>query len=97
MSSVNQYEGLAFADVHRDVLHLFPATPSRVLDIGAGTGRDAAAFANPRPHRRGRRADARIAGARPTAAWQSGDRLDRRLALPDLDKVHRAAASASIS
>jgi SAM-dependent methyltransferase len=36
---------MAFADVHRQVLHLIPATASRVLDIGAGTGRDAAGFA----------------------------------------------------
>jgi SAM-dependent methyltransferase len=40
-----QYETLRFADVHREVLHLFPAAPSRVLDIGAGAGRDAAALA----------------------------------------------------
>lgn len=42
---VERYEGLRFADLHRAVLHLFPAAPCRVLDIGAGTGRDAAAFA----------------------------------------------------
>ena len=42
---VKQYEGLTFADVHRDTLHLIPKTPGRVLDIGAGTGRDAAALA----------------------------------------------------
>ncbi len=42
---VKQYESLAFADVHRHVMHLFPTTPSRVIDIGAGTGRDAAGFA----------------------------------------------------
>ena len=41
---VKQYESLAFADVHRHFLHLFPSTPSRVIDIGAGTGRDAAGF-----------------------------------------------------
>jgi protein-L-isoaspartate O-methyltransferase len=40
-----QYESVTFADVHRDVMHLFPATPCRVLDIGAGSGRDAAALA----------------------------------------------------
>jgi SAM-dependent methyltransferase len=39
------YEGLAFADVHKPVLHLIPLAASRILDIGAGTGRDAAAFA----------------------------------------------------
>jgi SAM-dependent methyltransferase len=40
-----QYESLSFAKVHRHVLHLFPAPPSRILDVGAGTGRDAAALA----------------------------------------------------
>ncbi|WP_328323950.1 MULTISPECIES: class I SAM-dependent methyltransferase [unclassified Streptomyces] len=42
---VEQYESVSFADVHRDVLHLFPSRPSVVLDIGAGSGRDAAALA----------------------------------------------------
>jgi SAM-dependent methyltransferase len=40
-----QYESITFADLHRDVLHLFPPPPSRILDIGAGSGRDAAALA----------------------------------------------------
>lgn len=39
-----QYESITFADVHRDVMHLFPTRPSRVLDVGAGSGRDAAAL-----------------------------------------------------
>jgi SAM-dependent methyltransferase len=39
------YESLTFAGVQREVLHLIPSKPSRVLDIGAGTGRDAAALA----------------------------------------------------
>jgi protein-L-isoaspartate O-methyltransferase len=38
-------ESLAFADVHRVVLHLVPQAGARILDIGSGTGRDAAAFA----------------------------------------------------
>lgn len=42
---ITQYEALRFEDIHRPVLHLFPAPPARVLDIGAGTGRDAAALA----------------------------------------------------
>jgi len=42
---VKQYESLVFADIHQKVLQLIPATASRVLDIGAGTGRDAAGFA----------------------------------------------------
>ncbi|MFK4445590.1 SAM-dependent methyltransferase [Caballeronia udeis] len=39
------YESISFEDVHRDVLHLFPNQPGHVLDIGAGSGRDAAALA----------------------------------------------------
>ncbi len=38
-------ESLAFADVHRVVLHLIPQAGARILDIGSGTGRDAAVFA----------------------------------------------------
>jgi SAM-dependent methyltransferase len=41
-----QYESIPAADAHRAVLHLIPATPVRVLDIGSGTGRDAAWFAS---------------------------------------------------
>ncbi|GAA0701593.1 hypothetical protein GCM10010193_65530 [Kitasatospora atroaurantiaca] len=40
-----QYESVTFEKVHREVLHLFPEAPARVLDLGAGTGRDAAALA----------------------------------------------------
>ncbi len=39
------YEAIPATDAHRAVLHLIPTTPSRVLDIGSGTGRDAAWFA----------------------------------------------------
>jgi SAM-dependent methyltransferase len=42
---VRQYESLSFTATHQMVLHLVPAVPCRVLDIGAGTGRDAAGFA----------------------------------------------------
>ena len=38
---VEQYESRTFADVHKSILHLIPTTPCRVLDVGAGTGRDA--------------------------------------------------------
>ena len=38
-------ESVPAAENHRHVLHLVPNTPSRVLDIGSGTGRDAAWFA----------------------------------------------------
>jgi SAM-dependent methyltransferase len=40
-----QYESVRFVDVHGPVLHLPPTVPSDVLDIGVGTGRDAAALA----------------------------------------------------
>jgi SAM-dependent methyltransferase len=40
-----QYESVRFVDLHGPVLHLLPTVPSDVLDIGAGTGRDAAALA----------------------------------------------------
>ena len=42
---VAQYEDVRFADAHRQVFHLIPTAPCRVLDIGSGTGRDAAALA----------------------------------------------------
>jgi SAM-dependent methyltransferase len=84
---VEQYESLAFADVHRHMLHLFPTTPSRVIDIGAGTGRDAAAFAGmghtvtavePTPELRS--AARRLHGHLPIT-WIDDS-------LPDLDGVH---------
>lgn len=40
-----QYESVTFEAVHRDVIHLFPRSEADVLDIGAGSGRDAAALA----------------------------------------------------
>jgi SAM-dependent methyltransferase len=41
-----RYESIPTADAHRAVLHLIPTAPSRILDIGSGTGRDAAWFAS---------------------------------------------------
>jgi len=40
-----RYEGVAFEDVHAELLPWLPPAPSRVVDIGAGSGRDAAALA----------------------------------------------------
>ncbi len=40
-----RYESFQFADIHSSILHLIPTSASRTLDIGSGTGRDAAAFA----------------------------------------------------
>jgi SAM-dependent methyltransferase len=59
---VKQYEGIAFTDVHAQVMHLIPVIASRVLDIGAGTGRDAAGFAAMGHH---------VVAVEPTAALRS--------------------------
>ncbi|WP_439598344.1 class I SAM-dependent methyltransferase [Falsiroseomonas sp.] len=42
---LQQYESIDFATLHAAFLDLIPPAPARVLDIGAGTGRDAAALA----------------------------------------------------
>lgn len=42
---LQRYERMAFEEAHRDVFDLIPPSPIDVLDIGAGTGRDAAWFA----------------------------------------------------
>lgn len=39
------YESVSFEVVHEALLDLLPDAPARVLDVGAGTGRDAAALA----------------------------------------------------
>jgi SAM-dependent methyltransferase len=44
-SLITQYESITFEQVHGPVLRFFPKAPARALDIGAGTGRDAAALA----------------------------------------------------
>jgi len=36
---------VAFSELYKDLQHLFPAPAARILDIGSGTGRDAAALA----------------------------------------------------
>ena len=40
------YDKITAEEVHRKVLHLIPKPSARLLDIGAGTGRDAAYFAS---------------------------------------------------
>ncbi|MFD5633666.1 class I SAM-dependent methyltransferase [Streptomyces sp. NPDC127077] len=40
-----RYESVSFKDVHKAVLDLLPPIPAKALDVGAGTGRDAAALA----------------------------------------------------
>ncbi|RZL61165.1 MAG: class I SAM-dependent methyltransferase [Variovorax sp.] len=74
---VTAYESITFEDVHRDVIHLFPAAPSRVLDVGAGTGRDAAALA-----RRGHH----VVAVEPTPGLRSaGERLHAALPITWID------------
>ncbi len=40
-----QYESFTFEALHKDVIPLFPKNAKKALDIGAGTGRDAAGLA----------------------------------------------------
>lgn len=42
---IARYDMFDCAELYASVIDLFPTTPARVLDIGAGTGRDAAWFA----------------------------------------------------
>jgi SAM-dependent methyltransferase len=84
---VKHYEGVTFTEVHRQTLDLMPTPPSRVLDVGAGTGRDAAALAA---------LGHSVVAVEPTPELRAhGQRLhgDAAItwiddALPDLDKVH---------
>lgn len=84
---VKQYESIPFAHVHRHMMYLFPTKPSHVIDIGAGTGRDAAGFAElghavtavePTPELR---AEAERLHRHPAITWIDDS-------LPDLDRVH---------
>jgi len=43
---VERYDSTPFVEKHRAVLDLLPTRPGRVLDIGAGTGSDAAWLAD---------------------------------------------------
>ncbi|MGD9638063.1 MAG: class I SAM-dependent methyltransferase [Alphaproteobacteria bacterium] len=40
-----QYESLKFEDIHQDILAIIPPKGTKILDVGAGSGRDAAWFA----------------------------------------------------
>jgi SAM-dependent methyltransferase len=42
---VQKLEAMPFEALHREVLPLFPPPPALILDVGSGSGRDAAAFA----------------------------------------------------
>jgi 2-polyprenyl-3-methyl-5-hydroxy-6-metoxy-1,4-benzoquinol methylase len=43
---IDQYEAISAVKVHKEWLHFLPATKSLILDVGAGSGRDAAWFAD---------------------------------------------------
>ena len=83
---LRRYEAMPFADLHRHNLHLIPKAPARVLDIGAGTGRDAAALAA---------LGYQVVAVEPTDALREGGRLLHALAsiewvddgLPNLSQV----------
>jgi SAM-dependent methyltransferase len=45
-SFVAAYDALSSEVIYRPVIDLFPEKPSQVLDVGAGTGRDASWFAD---------------------------------------------------
>jgi protein-L-isoaspartate O-methyltransferase len=42
---IERWESMSFFDLHGDVAHLLPEVPSLILDVGAGSGKDAAALA----------------------------------------------------
>ncbi|WP_454016871.1 class I SAM-dependent methyltransferase [Azospirillum sp. Marseille-Q6669] len=82
------YESVAFEQVHADVLDLLPPEPSAILDVGAGSGRDAAWFAA-RGHEVvavepscGMRGEAARRHGSPRIRW-----IDDRL--PGLERGHR--------
>ena len=58
-----RYESIPADEAHRAVLHLISPAPASVLDIGAGTGRDAAWFAE---------MGHRVVAVEPTEAMRAG-------------------------
>jgi SAM-dependent methyltransferase len=101
---LEQYERISFAALHGTVLHLVPKAPCRVLDIGAGTGRDAAAFAEMALHPSPRiewlddnLPDLGVLLARGekfdvvmlTAVWMHLDAAQRRRAMPNVASLMR--------
>ncbi|MGW1894407.1 class I SAM-dependent methyltransferase [Streptomyces sp. NPDC002004] len=74
-----QYEDVTFDAVHSAVLQLVPVEPGRILDVGAGTGRDAAALAA-RGHR--------VVAVEPTAELRAhGRRLHAESGIDWVDDV----------
>ncbi|MCW5702744.1 MAG: methyltransferase domain-containing protein [Bradyrhizobium sp.] len=83
---IGRYENMFAAALHAPVLHLISKQPGKILDIGAGTGRDAAWFAAMGHH---------VVAVEPTAPLRNAaialhpspriEWLDDRL--PDLDPL----------
>jgi SAM-dependent methyltransferase len=84
---IRQYESLSFQEMHGEFLPLLPPPPGLVLDIGAGSGRDAAALAALGHY---------VVAVEPTPelrAFGARQHANARLewvddALPDLERVH---------
>ncbi|NRG19921.1 class I SAM-dependent methyltransferase [Rhizobiales bacterium] len=74
---IGPYEAVATAEVLAPVIDLLPVEPSRIADIGAGTGRDAAWLAE-EGHR--------VTAVEPVAPFRlAGQKLHRRLSIDWLD------------
>lgn len=87
-----RYDAMAFEDIHKSILPWLPHDPGLVLDIGAGSGRDAAWFAK-QGHEvfavepaRGLRDQAASQHDHPRIHW-----IDDRL--PGLDHIGRSATA----
>jgi SAM-dependent methyltransferase len=86
------YESVPFEKVHEGILDLLPAAPGRILDVGAGSGRDAAWFAY-RGHEvvavepsQEMRREARERHLDPRIRWLADD-------MPALKETHRTGLS----
>lgn len=76
-SLIQQYESLSFEAVHGSILAWYPPPPCDVLDIGSGTGRDAAALA---------RLGHRVTAVEPTAELRAfGERAHAGLGIDWID------------
>lgn len=74
---IPRYNAIPFASKYRTALHLLPQKPGLVLDVGAGTGADAAWFAA-RGHE--------VVAVEPTAAFRAaGKRLHSHLLIKWID------------
>ena len=85
---IEQYESLGFESVHSELLEFLPSAPGTILDVGAGSGRDASWLAS-RGHEviavepsRAMRERAKVLHGSPRIHW-----LDD--SLPDLAHVRR--------